>query len=415
MLSVSVIRSDKESSKTSLQKLTKVRKPMPRTQIPPLKARRIQESLREEKIQNALTSRSKLLENGKREKNQTKKTVGELWGWLNTLSIEGQALRPINTYVPKSHNLEKQLRGLLNHLFVRYAVPLFLYDACLKDDTRPFNQKQEIYRKWFVTLAQGGSFPKLVKDFMTSKEAFLFLSAPADKRIHENVWWAKMKAAGLPTNVIEKLIERIFTHHFFDDPDARMAEVLQFYARFHLEMDKVTFGEVTDFIAWRLREDQEFRLKGRTVSSVIKLTNEWHLLMQKAKLGHNIEWKGLGLTDWEFEDKDKIWKVFELRNNRDLMNEGRKQRHCVYSYVNGCVAGRSAIFSLRSYRKLAIGCTDEGQIHWDNTQEQTRVTIEVNGQRTVVQVRGVLNRLPNVEEKRVMRHWTGEKGLTMSS
>jgi len=32
----------------------------------------------------------------------------------------------------------------------------------------------------------------------------------------------------------------------------------------------------------------------------------------------------------------------------------------------------------------------------------------------VVQVRGRLNRLPNAEEKRILRHWTGEKGLTMS-
>ena len=59
--------------------------------------------------------------------------------------------------------------GLLNHLFVRYPVPAFLYQACLKDSADPFKDKQEIYRQWFVTLAQGGSFPKLVKGCLTSE------------------------------------------------------------------------------------------------------------------------------------------------------------------------------------------------------------------------------------------------------
>src|SRR5439155_10635260 len=143
--------------------------------------------------------------------------------------------------------------------------------------------------------------PKLVKSYMTSKEAFLFLSTPTANPIHENVWWAKMKAAGLPVNVIEKLIERIFSHYFFDDPHGRLAEIIPFYARFHQDMNKVTFGEVTDFLAWKLRHDPAFRLKGRTISSVIRLTNEWHVLMQKARLGHSVEWKGLSLPDWECE------------------------------------------------------------------------------------------------------------------
>jgi hypothetical protein len=34
----------------------------------------------------------------------------------------------------------------------------------------------------------------------------MFLSVPANKPIHENVWWAKMKVAGLPPGIIEMLI-----------------------------------------------------------------------------------------------------------------------------------------------------------------------------------------------------------------
>src|SRR5262249_51347548 len=156
-----------------------------------------------------------------------------------------------------------------------------------------FKDRQEMYRHWFVTLAQGGSFPKLVRGYLTSKEAFVFLSAPAANRIHENVWWARMRVAGLPVAITERLIDRLFGHYVFDDPQGRMAEVIQFYARFHQDMNRVTFGEVTDFLAWKLRQDPAFSLRGRTVGSVVRLTSEWHVLMQKARLGQNVEWKGL--------------------------------------------------------------------------------------------------------------------------
>jgi len=70
--------------------------------------------------------------------------------------------------------------------------------------------------------------------------------------------------------------------------------------------------------------------------------------------------------------------------------------------------------TLRCGQKTALGTDDDGKVIWDSTQSQTCLTIQVNRQRTVVQVRGRLNRLPNAEEKRILRHWTGEKGLTMS-
>jgi hypothetical protein len=388
---------------------------MPRIPVTPLKERKAQEALREQRILHALTSRDKLLEQGKREKKQKKKTVNDLIPLLHLAGIETKALRPAYTYQPKSHNLDKQLYGLLNHLFVRYPVPTFLYQACLKETQgRERAGDLEMYRQWFVTLAQGGSFPKLVKPYLTGKEAFLFLSAPAGNRIHDNVWWARLKAAGLPQSLIEPLIERIFRHFQFNfDPNGRLTETIQFYARFHGDMNKITFGEVTDFIAWKLTNDLSFHLKGRTIGSVIKLTNQWHHLMQRAKLGQCIEWDGLTVTDWLLEARDRVWLVTQLRNNKELLNEGRKQKHCVYSYVQWCVAGRSAIFSLRCYHKGGGGYTYDGGVLWDPKSELARVTIEVNSQRDVVQVRGPLNCKPSDEEKKVLRQWAGEKGLRL--
>jgi len=383
-----------------------------------LKERKKREQEREAKILHALVCRKKSLAEAKRENRRKKKSITDLLPRLALKGISAYILRPAETYIPKSHNLDKQIIGLLNHLFVRYPVPYFMYQVCLANTAsiqgRGVSDKDAHaaeYKLWFITLAQGGSFPKAVKGIMTSREAYAFLSAPCQNEIHENVWWARMKVAGIPEAMIGSLIERVFTNHSIKDSSGRLAEVIQFYVREHQALSRNSFDEVTDLLAYKLRNDCEFRMKGRTASSVVKLSNEWHLLMQRAKLGRHIQWQGLQIADWCFEDKAEVWEVAELRDNKELVNEGRKQKHCVYSYVHRCVEGRSHIFSMRVYRKFAAGYDAEGKTIWDKNFETRRVTIEVSSSRTIVQVRGPLNRAPSSEEQVILRRWMGERGV----
>ncbi len=378
-----------------------------------LRERKAAAQRREQQFIHALTSRKKSFECVRRKSKQKKKAADELIKHLDLKGIEGKIVRQPEGYRPKSYNLDRQLIGLLRHMFVEYSVPACLYGPCMRK-ADPFSCMHETYRQWFVTLAQGGSFPKLVKWFMTSREAFLFLSAPPANLIHENVWWAKMRAAGLPREIVEKLIDRVFHHFFFDDPNGRLAEAIQFYARFHQEMDKVTFGEVNDFVAWKLHNEPEFSLKGRTAGSVIKLTNEWHAQMQRARLYSIIEWAGLQIPDWEMVTRNGVWSVAELRTNRDLLMEGRKQKHCIYSYVQRCVSGMSAIFSLRGYPQIVAGYAEDGQVIWEKSAELTRVTIEVNDKGSVVQMRGRLNRMPTEEENKYLRLWADDQGIRIA-
>ncbi len=387
---------------------------MPRSHQAPLRERKALELMREQEISQVFTVRDKPLESLKRNKKLKKKSISDLYSMLNLEGIEGAALRDAFSYSPRSHNLQRQIFGLLNHMFCRYPVPTFLYSACLKETNDPMAAHHSVYRQWFLTLAQGHSFTKLVKGTMTGREAFAFLSAPSHNRVHVNVWWARMKVAGLPERSISHLLDSLFASRYFDDPGGRMADVIRFYARWHQQMTRTTFGEITDFLVWKLQNDPEFSLKGRTVASVIRLANEWHALIQKARLGHHIEWAGMEMPEWELEAKDHICTIVELRTNKALMDEGRKQRHCVYSYVHWCNSGRSAIFSLRCFRKVAVGYSPDGNIVWDNSLElDRRLTIEVNRQQgAIVLVGGLLNRAPTDDERTLVRHWAGEKGLT---
>lgn len=396
-----------------------------------LQEKKKKEEEREAEILRTFASRKRALADAKREGKRKRKSVEDLLSLLAIRDLYSYAIRPAEAYTSRSHNLDRQLTGLINHMFVKYPVPEFLYQVFLARDPQghlpsgtprvtpvgqgDLAQAQEPYRRWFITLAQGGSFSKTVKGLMTSREATTFLVAPAGRQVHENVWWAKMKVAGIPDRQISGLIDRIFTNHLPDDPDGRLAEAVLFYAHQHQDLTRNSHDEVTDFLAYKLRHDYRFRLKGRTASSMVKLSNEWHLQMQRAKLDRHIQWNGLGMTDWTLEDQKEVWFVTELRDNKELVNEGRKQRHCVYSYVQRCVEGRSFIFSVRACRKLAADYDAEGRPIWDRTLETRRLTIELNSSRAVIQVKGPLNRAPIPEEQDVLRQWAGEKGVTWAA
>ena len=371
--------------------------------------------------ESTLKGSKKQLQQERHEKQQKKKPAEHLLPYLLHGELGAYQIRDVGSYKPRSYNLDKQVVALINHLFVRYPVPYFLYQVCLDKDrfkearVDRFDFMYSIYRQWFLTLAQGGSFTKFVKGVMTSKEASLFLKGCPHRLIHENVWLAKMQGAEVPVHLHDLLIDRILTRHYFDDPGGRLMEMIRFYARYHGEMDKDTLHEVTDFLAWKLDNDPAFSLKGRTAGSMVKLASEWHLLIQKAGLGSHIEWEGFNISRWSTKtvgQQPTLWEVQELRSNRELMNEGRKQKHCVYGYVQRCVEGRCSIFSLRQYRLGIVGVDEEGKPVHDKFEELTRVTIEVASHRSICQMKGVLNRRPTPEEASALNQWAGVNGFT---
>jgi hypothetical protein len=381
-----------------------------------LKARLNEHAAQEARIARAFDARKADHARQRDDKRRKRKTTPELWAMLNTLGIDHLAIRALDEYQPRSYNLDRQLASLINHLFVRYPVPGFLVETCMKwERNRPFYDWQSLYKEWFVTTAQGGSLRKAMKGVLSSKEVVLFLKAPY-REVHENVWWAKLRYAGIPELITRTLLDKIFNHYFFDDPDGRLHEVLYFYANHHAEMDRRTVGDLADFIRYKLANDFEFRFKGRTVASMVELTARWHVLLQKAKLGSTIEWEGLNFGIWEVTEKCQRHRVVELLSNKELMNEGRKLRHCVYTYGGWCAQGRSSIFSLRSYNLNKTGQLDDEGQHILHESEYARATIEVSRSlMEVVQFRTLLNAAPNDDQRRLLNRWAGEKGVRLPS
>lgn len=183
---------------------------------------------RQEKQREFEEKYAKTLKMTKIKKAPKRKSVDFLASEITEI-IYDYRIRPLETYPNRSYNPEKQIYGLIKHLYVKYPVPDFLYDVCRKDYKAKHPKMHPDYLLWFLALAQGQSFPKLAKPYMTAKEAHCFLSGPYNE-IHMNVWWAKLKVAGIPSSVVDKLIERVFKNLFFVDESGRLNELVTFYA-----------------------------------------------------------------------------------------------------------------------------------------------------------------------------------------
>jgi hypothetical protein len=119
----------------------------------------------------------------------------------------------------------------------------------------------------------------------TGNETVQFLKAPDSRKVHENVWWAKLRTADVPDKMSDELITRILTNYSFEDPDGRLVDVIHYYAYYHAGMTGSEFNELTRFITWKLGDDPAFRMKGRTVRSTLRLARDWRRLFNNSDLG----------------------------------------------------------------------------------------------------------------------------------
>jgi hypothetical protein len=325
-------------------------------------------------------------------------------------------IRPEDQFRARSYNLSRQVLALIDHLYVRYPVPLFLYRTMLSPEGQELvfgipsggkNAKRKTmrdgaFRHWFFAVARGDSFARVAREVLTKREAHWFLLAPGSHSIKQNIFWAKAAAAGLPPPVCDYLVER-FGLVDLERLNDRLPDFLRFYRRAWPEMRGYDRDEITDFVRAAL-QNPGFSFKGRTFGSMRKLCQEWHRTVYADKVREYRSWSPM-LPPWEHRIPGGRVQATELTSNRALADEGKVQRHCVFTYTSRCLQGLSRIASIRWYALAA-----------DDTEglEQTRLTLEVSpDRRAIVQIRGKMNRLASREEMEIVRRWAGEQGLVI--
>ena len=288
----------------------------------------------------------------------------------------------------------------------------------------------QLAKKWLKDIICGGSFYKRNSKFFTRAEAHWFLTSKLLYNDIESVFklyfYAKCRARGMNHN-LSIMVSDIFTVKFVfgysyrlfyrDSVEKLLEGFLDLLARtpVHL-LDRSVIGDISDFVLNEVfqYEENTFSFSGRTISSLIKLTNEWHeqlpdgitedeLLMERHRIKEvptlNTTWKGLDAEQFQMEADQYTWVIRELKTSKELRSEGKKLNSCLASYAFYCKSGKSAIFTVERF-------SPESQ----KTESVASLEVKIDS-RTLIQAKGSHNTDLSTNVMKVVTNWTSQKKI----
>ncbi len=162
--------------------------------------------------------------------------------------------------------------------------------------------------------------------------------------------------------------------------------------------NNLNITDCVDFLEYmKYRSDRPYSLQGRTVRSLNRAIHEWH---QRIYTDHNstyldAEWTAQAdELDLHFTYLEEDYACLQILSGKALDEEGKKMKHCVMTYAPSCIKRHCSIWSLRSKKKNKF---------------KPLLTLEVID-KTVVQARGVSNKLPEPMEMVIVYEWAKRIG-----
>lgn len=328
-----------------------------------------------------------------------------------------EAVRSVESWKPTSHNIYKMCSELIQHLFVEYKVPTFMYNAFYSGNTTHLD--------WFMIIAKGESFRKKTKLplNLSAKGIHFFLNAPDDLSIEEALRYAQVTSMGgrsqLLRAILGTFIGPINAHESFWET------VILFFVNNPM-LDLVHIGPLVDYlnamkyeyrnvftergVMERLPPPQpNLSMKGRTVSSLLRMMEEWHnelaQMNKKKRIDGSLCWEGFPIADFEHKEgkglNEKKYKIRQLLTYKELLQEGNAMSHCVFSYADSCAKNKCSVWSV-----LVESV--------ENVSFKRLLTIELSSSKAIVQVKGKYNSCPTSQEMRIIELWAKKEGLSIS-
>lgn len=353
---------------------------------------------------------------------KTNPTINEimervLW---RTETFNGSIIRNIDSFkAPKTKDVGKLRLLIAQHLYGAFPAPNVLkriwYYSPNEVPTNRFgqaamrrlsDQEVEIRTNMYLCVVSGQSLHRTMMSAMfTKKETHSFLTGPNDLPFEESLAFAVAGSYtdnhGVKNRIAKSRISRMFEDFSKLTPDkvSFSKDFIRFCVTNEIGIEEI--NDIYDFLTSRQYRNDGFSFKGRTLSSVRKLVDDWHrALAREKRLGGKI-WEGAPIADYttviKSGVKEHVWTITQITNSKALAAEGTALHHCVYSYQNSCVSGRLSIWSLK--------CDGE-----------RKITIELNHtSEKIVQMRGYANRSAYRHEVDIIKDWANENRLGVSS
>ena len=339
----------------------------------------------------------------------------------------------VNEWISHSFNEKRQTLDFFHSFVYPYPVPEPLVFTSIQEDlindehgnfhyTPDFAIIQKS-KKWLSDIIKGGSFYKNNKDCFTKAEAHYFLSSQIKYKDNSSIiamyFEAKCKARNFGISlcaVVTKVFTIKFLHSYNCPIVTGFLDLIARHSGYHFTVDEL--GDICDFVNTKITKYQQsfgskmpFSFSGRTIASVTSLANEWHIQNQKEiklwnRLGYKMKrprafsdnWTGLAVNNYKYESKNYLWMINQLCTVHELINEGRKMKHCVSSYAYKCFNNECGIFNVSCVNKSA------------NAAESV-ATIEISSRYEIVQMRGKCNARVTGKVTSVVARWAQQERL----
>ena len=353
---------------------------------------------------------------------------GELVNWIDPMirlwHRRCQWRRSIEDWRPKSDDPRRQFASLLRHLIADYDVPIFMDEAWLNK-----GRFASEYCDAWIYFARGNNAQavKFQHRPLTKKAAHYFMSAPEEMTIDHALKWAHMKTFNLRPRAIAAMLGSQWGRNFHDRPFWN--SVLRFLAANPM-IAAEQIGPLINYIYCqkfhgpviryeRLGHEEiaiygdpphpGFSMRGRSGPALLDQVENWHRELGRTRASNSRDaiYRESGWSSWEdveklSGDETATWQFVEILTERDLHEEGRTMRHCIYSYHARVAAGDCSIWSLR--KKYTSG-PKHGWM-------ERKLTVEVSSTGRINEARGFANKLPEGRAKILLQQWVDKNSLS---
>ena len=273
-------------------------------------------------------------------------------------------IRPLDQWVPTSHDPRQQFSSLARHLLAEYPVPVFM-DAAWCRGRKISAQWQQV---WFMHLGRGRNIRTAegLPLVLSKRMAHEFLQAPDHYTVSEALRWGQVLGQDGTRELLEALLDTELGHCFTNEDF--WGTVVHFLAKNPL-LDPTYVGPIIDYIHHRKYAPQElvqpggkvevapppepnFSMKSRSVAKLLDQVEAWHRHLNHEEKSPEVQWKKSSIADYYYQEKDEEnggflqWTITELLSKNELKTEGRSLRHCVSSYAGQCKEGKTSVWSL---------------------------------------------------------------------
>ena len=215
---------------------------------------------------------------------------------------------------------------------------------------------------WYIKLGQGASVNELPNfpEYLTAKMVHFFKETPKGYSVSQ----ALVRAQALGNGATEVIANRFAYSQLIEKEKDTLFwnEVIKFFAK-ATEEDLIHFAIILNYLEFVRARNRSFSLKGRSFTTITRDALAWNAYTAKInEKASQVEWYPSGvkaLNKHKVQGDNQVTYVsVELLNANDLYEEGQEMHHCVGDYVDDCIAGDSAIFSLRkiengTFKRLA--------------------------------------------------------------